>query len=50
MRMTDLIAKKRDGERLSTEEIADALGIPRNTVLTRLRRAREQLKSEWTEA
>ena len=37
-------------EGLSTEEIADALGIPRNTVLTRLRRAREQLKSEWTEA
>ena len=36
-------------EGLSTQEIADALGLPQNTVLTHLRRAREQLKSEWTE-
>lgn len=37
-------------EGLSTQEIAAALSIPQNTVLTRLRRAREQLKQEWTEA
>ena len=37
-------------EGLSTQEIAAALGIPQNTVLTRLRRAREQLKQDWTEA
>ena len=37
-------------EELSTEEIAAVLGIPRNTVLTHLRRAREQLKLDWTEA
>ena len=37
-------------EGLSTEEIAAVLGIPQNTVLTHLRRAREQLKMEWTEA
>ena len=36
-------------EGMSTQEIADALGLPQNTVLTHLRRAREQLKSEWTE-
>ena len=37
-------------EGLSTEEIAAVLGIPQNTVLTQLRRARQQLRSEWTEA
>ena len=37
-------------EGLSTEEIAAALGIPQSTVLTHLRRAREQLKLDWTEA
>ena len=37
-------------EGLSTEEIAATLGIPQNTVLTHLRRAREQLKLDWTEA
>lgn len=37
-------------EGLSTEEIAAALGVPQSTVLTRLRRAREKLKSDWTEA
>ena len=37
-------------EGLSTQEIAAVLHVPQNTVLTRLRRAREQLKTEWTEA
>ncbi len=37
-------------EGLSTQEIASVLGMPQNTVLTHLRRAREQLKAEWTEA
>lgn len=37
-------------EGLSTEEIAGVLKIPRSTVLTHLRRAREQFKQEWTEA
>lgn len=37
-------------EGMSTEEIAAALGIPRSTVCTHLRRAREQFKQEWTEA
>ena len=37
-------------EGMRTQEIADALRIPQNTVLTHLRRAREQLKIEWTEA
>ena len=37
-------------EGLSTEEIAHMLNVPRNTVLTHLRRAREQLKFELTEA
>ena len=37
-------------EGLSTQEIAAALGIPQNTVLTHLRRAREQLKIQLTEA
>jgi energy-coupling factor transport system ATP-binding protein len=42
------------GEALDVEgcagEIAAALGIPQNTVLTHLRRAREQLKIQLTEA
>ena len=37
-------------EGLSTKEISGVLGIPQSTVLTHLRRAREQLKMEWTEA
>ena len=37
-------------EGLSTKEIAGMLGVPQNTVLTRLRRAREKLKSDLTEA
>ena len=37
-------------EGMSTQEIADALGLPQNTVLTHLRRAREQLKIQLTEA
>ncbi len=37
-------------EGLSTEEIASVLSIPQNTVLTHLRRAREQLKLQLTEA
>lgn len=37
-------------EGLSTQEIASVLGIPQNTVLTHLRRAREQLKLQLTEA
>ena len=37
-------------EGLSTQEIASVLGIPQNTVLTHLRRAREQLKIQLTEA
>ncbi len=37
-------------EALSTDEIAAALGLPRNTVLTHLRRARELLKKQLTEA
>ena len=37
-------------EGLSTEEIAEALVMPRSTVLTHLRRAREQLKFDLTEA
>ena len=37
-------------EGLSAEEIALALGVPRATVLTHLRRAREQLKLDLTEA
>jgi RNA polymerase sigma-70 factor (ECF subfamily) len=37
-------------EGLSTEEIAAALGMPRCTVLTHLRRAREQLRIDLTEA
>ncbi len=37
-------------EGFTADEIATALGTPKNTILTQLRRAREQLKSEWTEA
>ncbi len=37
-------------EGLSTQEIASVLGLPQNTVLTHLRRAREQLKIQLTEA
>ena len=37
-------------EGFSTEEIASVLGIPQSTVLTHLRRAREQLKLQLTEA
>ena len=37
-------------EDCSTEEIAKLLGLPRATVLTHLRRAREALKQDLTEA
>ena len=37
-------------EDCSTAEMARILSIPRATVLTHLRRAREALKKEWTEA
>jgi len=37
-------------EGFSTKEIAETLSIPQGTVLTRLKRAREQLKNELTEA
>ena len=37
-------------EGFSTKEIAETLSVPQNTVLTRLKRARELLKQELTEA
>ncbi len=37
-------------EGCTAEEIGRLLGVPRATVLTWLRRARERLKKEWTEA